>query len=360
MINFTIGPVQIDDSILALGNNPVPYFRTQEFSETMRENESLILESIRASEGSRAVFLTGSGTSSMEASIMNTFTAKDRVLVVNGGGFGERFCQICAIHGIPFDSVLLAPGSSLKADDLAPFDGGDYTGFIVNLCETTTGVLYDLPLMSEFCRRNNLIFVVDAVSAYLAEDIDMERDDISVMVTGSQKALALPPGISVVAMSEKAATRIKSNNVSSLYFDLSIALADGERGQTPFTPAVGILLQLNARLKALKEIGFAEETRRIACQAKDFRNRLEKTTLPFTIFAESPANAVTALSTRGVSAYYVFEILKDEYGIWVCPNGGVLRDKVFRVGHLGALTPEDNEVLLQSLLDMQNRGLLKG
>ena len=177
------------------------------------------------------------------------------------------------------------------------------------------------------------------------------------MITGSQKALAVAPGISIIVMSPKAVERVNGNQVKSQYFDLKAALKDGERGQTPFTPAVGILRQIHARLKEIDKEGIEAETAKVAAIAQDFREKIKE--FPFKIVSESLSNAVTPLSpTNGVSAYDIFTILKDEYEIWVCPNGGNLADKIFRVGHIGALTLEDNQKLIDALKDMRSRGLL--
>ena len=142
-----------------------------------------------------------------------------------------------------------------------------------------------------------------------------------------------------------------------MYLNLKSALKNGERGQTPFTPAVGTLRQINARLKEIEAAGGVErETKKIAELAQDFRDKIKG--LPLEIVSESMSNAVTPLHPLNVSAYSIFMTLKDDYGIWVCPNGGELKDFIFRVGHIGALTKEDNTVLVNAFRDMRLRGLL--
>lgn len=358
MINFTVGPVQAGPEVLELGAQQVPYFRTPEFSEVMLENEALMLKFSKAPKNARAVFLTGSGTAAMEAAVMNVFTPEDKVLLINGGGFGQRFHELCQIHQIPFEEILLDTGKALTQAQLQPYDNRGFTAFLVNIHETSTGVHYDGELIADFCRRNGLLLVVDAISSFLADAFCMEDWGVDVMITGSQKALACPPGVSVLVLSENAVARIQNNQVRSMYFDLKGALSNGLRGQTPFTPAVGTLLQINARLKALNAAGGVEqETARIAQLAQDFRGRIGQ--LPLDICSESLSNAVTPLMTRNCSAYEIFMTLKDEYGIWVCPNGGAMKDKIFRVGHIGALTKEDHDVLIHALEDLVRRGLLK-
>lgn len=357
MLNFTVGPVMSGDTVLAIGSEQVPYFRTPEFSELMIENERFIKKFSKTDKNARVVFITGSGTASMEASVMNVFTSQDKVLVVNGGSFGQRFVQICQIHGIPYEEIKPEFGHNLTSEMLAPYDDQGYTGFLVNLDETSTGVLYDIQLISDFCKRNHIFLVVDSISSFLCDPFDMNSLGVQVMISGSQKALACPPGISLIVLSEEAVNRVYHNKVQSLYFDLKYALKDGERGQTPFTCAVSILRQINMRLREIEALGGVEsENARIALQAKDFRNKIKG--LPFEIVSESLPNAVTPLHPTTAKAYDIFSILKNEYQIWVCPNGGKLKDEIFRIGHIGALTHDDNTTLVNAFKDLLHRGII--
>lgn len=351
MINFTVGPVQSDYEIRKIGLEQIPYFRTPEFSEVMKENEKLILKFLNAPANSRAVFITGSGTASMEATVINILNKSDKVLIVNGGTFGQRFVDICSIHEIPFEQIKLPVGKALTKDILAQYENGKYTAFIVNLHETSTGVLYDIDLIDKFCKKLGALLIVDAISAFLADEADMGKYNIDAVITGSQKVLACPPGISVIALSQRALERVKANDPKILYLDLKRALSDGERGQTPFTPAVGILLQINARLKQIDKLehGAADEIERVKSLAEYFRKAIKG--LPFEYVSESPSNAVTALRPVGFSAYEVFTVLKDNYGIWICPNGGELKEKIFRVGHIGSLTFDDYDKLVAALTE---------
>jgi len=359
MLNFTVGPVTSSEAVLKIGGQQIPYFRTKEFSDIMFENERLMCDFTNAPAGSRAVFLTGSGTAAMEAVVINSFTPEDKVIIVNGGSFGQRFVQICQIHHIPYTEIIPEFGQDIRDAQLLGLEGKGYTGFLVNLDETSVGVLYDIERISAFCRRNNIFLIVDSISSFLCDPFDMESLGVQMMVTGSQKALACAPGVSVAVLSPEAVERVYSMDAGCMYLDMKPALKDGERGQTPFTPAVGILLQIHVRLKEIEIAGgTVQEVRRAADLAADFREQIIK--LPFEIVSDSLSNAVTPLSPiNSVSAYEIFLHLKDEYHIWVCPNGGALRDRVFRVGHLGALTKEDNRKLIEALYDMKQRGLLE-
>lgn len=357
MINFTVGPVQSSDAVRAIGAEQVPYFRTQEFSELMFENERLIKKFAKAPEGSKVAFITGSGSASMETAIMNTLTPADKAIIVNGGSFGHRFVELCELHEIPFAEIKLEPGKALKAEHLAAYEGKGYTTFIVNKHETSTGVHYDMQLISDFCKRNNLFLIVDCISTFLADPFDMGALGADVMITGSQKALACPPGISVMALSPKALARIDGIKCKCQYLDLKIALKNAERGQTPWTPAVSILRQINARLKEIEANGGVEaEIARTASLANYFREQIKG--MPFEIVSESLSNAVTPLHPTTASAYDIFLKIKDEYGMWICPNGGDMKDTIFRVGHIGALTTADYDKLIAAFKDLQAKGFI--
>ena len=357
MLNFTVGPVMCSEEVCAVGGEQVPYFRTPEFSAVMFENEQLMLKFAHAPQGSKAAFMTCSSTGSMEAAVINCFTPDDKVLVIDGGSFGHRFVEICEIHGIPHVALKLNHGQKLTKERLWEYDNQGFTGLLVNIDETSTGVLYDSEMLGEFCRANDLFYICDCVSSFLADPFDMEGCGADVMITGSQKVLACPPGISIIILAPRAVERVKGAHVKSMYFDLADVLRNMERGQTPFTPAVGILRQINARLKEIEAQGGADaEIARVAAQAADFRAKIAE--LPFEFVSESPANGVTPVHPTTADAYGIFCELKDNYGIWICPNGGDMKSTVFRVGHIGHLTHADNDTLIDALKDLQVRGLI--
>ncbi len=357
MLNFTVGPVMSYDDVLAVAGEQVPYFRTQEFSETILENEAFMKEFVNAPDNAKVVFITGSGTASMEAVIMNVFTAKDKLLVIDGGSFGHRFTQLCDIHHIPYTAIKPECGHTVTTDMLNEYQNKGYTGLLVNIHETSTGVLYDAQMLGDFCKSQGMLYIVDAISSFLADPLDMQKVGADVIFTGSQKVLACAPGISIIVLGERALSRVWENETKTMYLDLKDALRNAERGQTPFTPAVGILRQINVRLRQIKRNGGANtEIERISIQAKDFRNKIRE--LPFEIVSESLSNAVTPLHPTTASAYDIFLQLKDDYGIWICPNGGDMKDSIFRVGHFGAQTTADNDTLVMAFKDLQSKGII--
>ena len=357
MINFTVGPVQSCEEVRMIGKEQVPYFRTPEFSEIMLENEKLIKKFAGANDDARVAFITGSGTASMEATIINLFNENDNVLIVNGGSFGQRFVDLCEIHNIKYSQIRIPIGKTLTKEILKTYDNSGYTGFLVNIHETSVGEHYNIEIISEFCKRNNIFLLVDAISSFLADELNMKKLNVGAMITGSQKALACPPGISLIVLSKEAIDLIEKNNPKSLYFDLKSLLKNGERGQTPFTPAVGILKQINKRLNMIENNGGVQsEINKVKELAQYFRERIKE--LPLEIVPANPSNAVTALHPRKNNAYEIFTVLKDKYNIWVCPNGGELKDYIFRVGHIGCLRKEDYDKLIDALKELNNNGIL--
>lgn len=356
MINFTVGPVQSSDAVRAIGSEQVPYFRTSEFSETMFENERLIKKFANATADSKVVFMTCSGSGGMETAIMNCLTKSDKALVINGGSFGQRFVELLILHEIPFTEIRLEHGEALKPGHLAEFEGKGYTAFLMQKHETSTGVHYDINIVSDFCKRNDCFLIVDTISSFLCDSFDMAETGTGVMITGSQKALACAPGVAVMILAPSAIERINKTKCCCQYLDLKLALKNMERGQTPWTPAVGILRQINVRLKGIEANGGAgAEIARCAELAKHFRDKIAEYDLPFEIVSESLSNAVTPLHPTTQSAYEIFLKIKDEYGMWICPNGGDMKDTIFRVGHIGYLHKEDYDKLIAAFLDLQEK-----
>ena len=251
MLNFTVGPVMSPSEVLEVSAKSAPYFRTPEFSQVMQENERIMLDLLSAPKDSRCVFLTASGTGAMEAAVMSVLAPAERVAVVNGGSFGQRFVDLCQLHGHTVDEIKLEFGHQIARKNLEDAVDLSCGALLVNMHETSSGLLYDMSLLSDFCREREMLLIVDAVSAFIAEEIDMAALGADVVLTGSQKALACHPGISLMALSPRGQERVAENPEVCSYLSLKEALRNGERGQTPWTPAVNTLLEINARLRSI-------------------------------------------------------------------------------------------------------------
>jgi len=344
---FTPGPVKMSDEILAVGAKQTPYFRNQEFSDVTFNCEKGLLEMVNAPSGSKVIFLTASGTAGMESVVTNLLTKDDNALMVHGGGFGGRFVDICAIHDIPHFDFKVKDTNLSDIETLSP--NGNFTSLIVNAHETSVGHIYDLDSMGSFAKKNDLLFIVDAISMLVTDPIDMSKQNIDVVIASSQKGLALPPGLTMVILAPTALAKVQ--DVKNMYFNFKDYLRNGERGQTPYTPAVTIMLQLEARLAQIKRDGGVKKSIKKAKKiAKYFRKKIKK--LPLKAFTPFMPNAMTTLTpTDGKSAMDIVNSLEEGYKVMVCPNGGELQDTIFRVSHMGDMTKEYTDVLIDALHD---------
>ncbi len=326
---------------------PMVYHRTPRFSSTITRCEWLLRELSGAGARDRALILTASGTGAMEATVMNLLQAGDTAIVVQGGDFGERFAAICACHDVKVRPIAVPAGASCSDADYDRITGNGADALLVTHHETSTGALHDLAAASRYCRRHGLLLIVDAIGSFLADPIDMEELQIDALIFSSQKALALPPGLSFVVLSDRAIGLLRSRRCRSYYFDFPRHLADLERGQTPFTPAVGLVGQLERRLGDIVAEGADRAIARVAELAGDFRGLMEG--LPYELFPSVPSNAITALRPTDGRPATAHVAALHARGFMVCPNGGALADTLFRVGHLGALTPRDNLALAMAM-----------
>lgn len=344
---FTIGPTQMYQHTLDVRSKVVPYFRTPEFSELMLDNERLIKKLQFASEDSKAVFLTASGSGAMEATVINCFDQNDNLLIICGGTFGERFVNICNIHHIPCEVLRLGPDETLTADHFTPFDGKSFTGLLVNIDETYTGQLYDINIIRDFCDRNNLLLVVDAISSFLADPYKMEENHIDATIVSSQKGLCLAPGLSIVTLSPRMVNKVENTSVQSLYFDFKDYLLNMKRGQTPFTPAVGVCFELNDMLHRIDEAGIEARLKEVKDRCEYFRNSIKG--LPIYLPDYPLSNAISPIRFEKSIAMEFFAFLKDERHIMVNPVGGELGKRSIRVAHVGDLSFTDYDNLIAEI-----------
>ncbi|HHH19239.1 MAG TPA: alanine--glyoxylate aminotransferase family protein [Campylobacterales bacterium] len=344
---FTPGPVKMSEEIMAVGAKQTPYFRNCEFSDVTYACEKGLIEMVNAPEGSRVIFLTASGTAGMESVVTNLLTKDDRALVVHGGGFGGRFVDICATHDVPHYDFKVQDTNLSDIETLAPKE--EFTSLIVNAHETSVGHLYDLDAMGAYAKKHDLLFIVDAISMLVTDPIDMSAQNIDVVIASSQKGLALPPGLTMVILSPRALEKVQE--VKGLYFNFKDYLRNGERGQTPYTPAVTIMLQLQARLEQIERRGGVEQSINSAkAIAEYFRESIKD--LPLKAYTEFMPNAMTTLTpTDGKSAMDIVNDLEAQYKVMVCPNGGAQRDIIFRVSHMGEMTRAYTDVLIKALHD---------
>lgn len=346
---FTVGPAQMYPHTLEVRGHVVPYFRTPEFSAMMRENREMMLQLTDADDDCEVIFLTASGSGAMEAAVMNCFDERDRLLVISGGTFGERFEKICEIHHIPYDTLRLGQNEALTSEHLAAFDAKDYTGLLVNLHETYTGQLYDIEMIHDFCSRNQLYLIVDAISTFLCDEYHMRRYGIDATIVSSQKGLCLAPGLSMVVLSRRIITeKVEKKSVTSLYFDFQDYLLNIKRGQTPFTPCVGVLFELYDMLShIIQDGGVDKRVSEVKKRCDYFRSKIKD--LPVHLPTFPLSNAITPIRFEQDIAMDFFTYLKDEKNIMVNPVGGELGKCSIRVAHIGDLQMADYDMLIEEM-----------
>lgn len=361
---FTPGPVEMPPEICAITGEQIPYFRNSWFSRIVRECEEGMLKLVGAPSGSRVLLLTCSGTGGMEAALANFADPRKPTLVINSQGFGQRLVDICRALGRPVREVRLNMGKAFRPHHMSRANMDGVTLVAAQAHDTISGVLHDVAAISELAKQTGALLAIDAISSFLCDPLNMERLNIDIVIISSQKALALAPGLAMLVLSPRAVEILSNPDHApgTYYFNLVDALANAERGQTPFTPAVGIVMQLHARLRQIQREGLENVIAHTAHLAHYFRKKIMDEGLPFRIFPDIPSNAITALecTDKSMNAREMVQRIADEHGLFLTPNGGELGERVFRVSHMGEQTVEalDNliDVLSAYVEEHGNRG----
>ena len=351
MTLFTCGPVQMYPSTTIVRSKGFIHFRTTQYGDMVKDTLRRLSDLLGNSEEYATIYLAASGTGAMEATVENCVGANDRALVINGGGFGHRFCELLAYHQIPYDSINLRWNEELTEEHLKPFENKGYTTLFVNIHETTSGQLYNKQILSDFVKRNNMFFIVDAISSFLADEYNMEKYGIDVTIISSQKGLCCSPGCSIVSFSKRMIDKIYNNPdlTPSKYFDFKDYLKGNiDRGQTPYTPPVLVMYEITDMLNLIdKEGGLNARLKTIEEKGKYFREKVKE--IGLTVPDYPISNMLTPVWFEDISAYDVIQVLKDKYGMYVNPCGGELATKLLRVSHLGNTTIADIDELLEKL-----------
>jgi len=346
---FSLGPVEMFPFTFEIARQQIPYFRTPEFSEIMLDSEQRLKRILNASKEDKVIFLTASGTAAMEAAVFNSFTEKDKILVIDGGIFGKRFADICSFFSFNYESIKLEFGETLTPEHLFPYENKGFTALLVNIHETSTGQLYDIKMLSDFCQRNKMYFVVDAISSIMADECDISKNKIDATILSSQKGLAIGPGMSFVIISKKLwENKVSQITPPSLYFNFKDYVENQKRGQTPYTPAVRVALELNDMLIHIEEQGLNNRLAYVDNIVKDFRNKIK--TVSGVHLPEYPlSNASTPILFDNLNADKVYEVMKNKYGVVLTPCGGDLKHVMVRMGHIGHHTIDDNDLIIEVL-----------
>lgn len=350
MKQFIVGPVEMYPSTKEVLTKGYTYFRTSEYGDMVKTCLNKVSEFLGNSVENSLIYLAASGTGAMDSVVDNCMTQKDKALVINGGSFGHRFCELLGWYKIPYESIDLKWDEVVTPETLEPYNNKGFTTLFVNIDETQTGKLYDIKLLSDFCKKNKMFLIVDAISSFLADEYDMEKYGIDVTIISSQKGLCLSPGMSLVSFSRRMIDKIYSNPLpKSYYFNFRDYFKNIERGQTPFTPAVSIMYELQDMLELIEKAGGKDEWIKIvANKAKYFREKSIDAGLSVPSYPKS--NTLTPVYLEDVDAGEVVKLLREKYQLCVNPCGGDLAKRMFRVSHIGNTTIADIDDLLEKIL----------
>jgi aspartate aminotransferase-like enzyme len=345
----------MDPETITISGTQSQYFRTPAFSQKMLNCMEMLKIALDAPEEARMIFLTASGTAAMEASVINLFSSQDKLLIISGGTFGKRFKEICDIYQIPNETIFFEQYESFSIEMLNHYKNNGITGMLINMCETSTGQLYPMEAISDFCRNNHICLVVDAISSFLCDPFSMKKSGASAVIISSQKGLALQPGMSFVAVSKDAFdNRCVKINPKTLYLKFTNYYPEILRGQTEYTPAIGIINQLEDKLKRVLEDGVQAYINHCSDLAQYFRESLVKfTSLDYVNYQLS--NCVTPVLCKKNNAKKIVTILRDQYDIYVVPASKELSDSMFRVAHMSRqLQKKDIDELITILKEIDS------
>ena len=340
-------PGDIDPAIMAIGAKPFLYMRTDAFSQINKESEQILLDLIHCT-GGRTIIYTGSGTGAMSAVVENYVTTKQKAIVIDGGSFGHRWFQLCGYYGVPVIDFTVPFATDIDYDQLEKTVAAERPDvFLCQHHETSTGQLYDLDRISALCRKYGMSLVVDVISSFLAEPLSMDRYDIDICITSTQKGLNIPPGLSILFFSKKLDGY--TWNHKGYYWDFDDNFSNLNRGQTPFSPATILFLQLNARLRQLKaEGGEDKNIAEIRHRALKFREYCRK--YGWDIPAEVPSYAITGFQTRDTAERKIFKGLMEKYDTYIMPGG---KPGFYRVSHMGLQTDQELEELADRIHEFE-------
>ena len=332
---FTPGPTPVPENVALTMAQPIIHHRNPEFIEIFsRVNENLKY----LFQTKQDVYtLTSSGTGAMEASVANLLSFGDKAVFVNGGKFGERWGEICRAYGVEAIEIKIEWGRAVTPEEVRDElrKHRDVKAVFVTHSETSTGVFTDVKELAKVVHENSdALIVVDGITSVGAHELYMDDWELDVVITGSQKGLMIPPGLSFIALSEKAWGMVEKSNLPKYYFSLKKAKEALQGGDTPWTPAIALIVALDVALKMIREEGLENIWKRHEKLSKAVREGCKAIGLK--LFGEPPSHAVTAVYfPDGIDKKEFQKVLKYKYGITVAGGQEHLKDKIFRISHLG-------------------------
>jgi serine---pyruvate transaminase len=338
---FTPGPAPVPPEVLLEMARPMIHHRTPEFSAVLDSARERLKPLFGTHQ--EVILLASSGTGAMETAVVNLLDPDHHAVYINGGKFGERWGKLIVAHGAIAHEVKVEWGRSVRPEqvDDALRENPATRVVFVQASETSTGALHPIAEIGQVTRRRGVMLVVDGITSVGVFEQKMDEWGVDALVTGSQKALMLPPGLAMIALSEQALARARASRARRYYFDLLRELkAQRDEHTTAYTPAVALVFGLN---KALDFI-HAETLPRVFARQRLMAEatRASAPVLGLRIFPDSPAPGVTAMATPdGIDSGKLVRYMRDELGVSIQGGQDQMKGKLIRIGHMGYLSPFD-------------------
>jgi aspartate aminotransferase-like enzyme len=328
------GPTPIPNEVALAMSETMIHHRTPQFNKVFEEAR----RGLKTLFGTKSdvLMLASSGTGAMEAAVSNLFSPGDKVLVINGGKFGERWLNIANAFGLAPLEVKVEWGQAVNVDAVEKQlkRHPDIQGVMIQASETSTTVLHPVKDIAKLT-ENGPLLLVDGVTAVGVLPVPLDEWGIDALVTGSQKALMLPPGLGFIALSERAWQKTKHARLPRFYFDLNLERKNQAKGSGAFTPAVSLIFGLRASLDMMAREGLDRVYARHARMARATRAAAIAMGLKL-LAPDSPSPAATGiLLPQSINADKVLDYLRDQMGITLAEGQDQLKGKVIRIAHVG-------------------------
>ena len=344
LLLMTPGPVTIDSDILLAGAQPLKHHRTNDFAPLYAE---CVERCKRIFKTRQHLFLTlSSGTGTMETAIANHFHPGEQVLTVETGAFGERFTEIAKAFRLEVVPLKYPWGHRAKVDDILKMldQHPGIKGVTVTFNETSTGVHNDMAVIGKALKDRNVLLIVDGVSGIGALPFDMDGWNIDVAVCASQKGFLTPPGIGMIALSEKAFARMMKVECHGYYFDLKHYKKnqDMKIPSYPWTPAISVMFSLQKALEKMERIGMEKIYAHYHKLAEGLRQAMKAMGLSIFTQPDAQSNVLTVInSPEGIHPTAIVNEIRDQYGVLVAGGQGQITDSVFRITTIGSIGERD-------------------
>ncbi len=343
------GPTPVPSNVLLAMAQPMIHHRTPEYEALFVEVRAGLKKLFQTAQD--VVPFTCSGTGALEAAVVNTLSAGDRVAVVQAGKFGERWVEIARAYGLDVLELASPFGGTVSParveEALAKYPG--IKAVLTQHSESSTGVLHDVRGYAAVTAKHPAILIVDAVSSLAIADLQMDAWGVDVVVAGSQKGLMLPPGLAFCALSDKAWAKTKTSTLPKYYFNITDERKFVAKNEAHFTPAVSIVVGLREVLRMIESEGLANVFRRHDRLARATRAGVEA--LGLEVFAKAtPSPALTpVVSPRGIDSETIVAAYSQAHNITIAGGQGEMKGKLFRLGHMGYADEFDVIVALAAL-----------